>query len=85
MADLGRLGQRIKRARKARGLGRAKLAEIASALPGAPDITPEQVRGAERGRAFIRLGEDDTETEPLIYILKALGMEEPLVSAAAKQ
>lgn len=79
MADT--LGQRIERARLDKGWSRARLAEEASALPGAPDVTADQIRTAESGRRSLRLNELG-RPEPLPYILKALGLSVLLGAAS---
>lgn len=68
---MSQVGDAIKAARKERGWSRARLAEEASALPGAPDISDLQVFELERGRSTVRL---DDPTEPTPFVLRVLGV-----------
>jgi transcriptional regulator with XRE-family HTH domain len=76
---MSQLSSTIRRARKAAGLSQPQLAEKASALPGAPEISIKRVAAIERGRLTIRL--DDPE-EALPWLLRALRLGgEPVLRA----
>jgi len=75
---MSRIGDEVQRARRSRGWSREKLAEVASRLPGAPEIDHKTVEYLERTRTTFRF---DT-SEPLPWLMKALGMKGEVVLQA---
>jgi transcriptional regulator with XRE-family HTH domain len=69
----------IFRARKQRHWSQGKLAEMASAQPGAPLVSKDQVDSWERGRPTVRL---DAASEPLVWIFRALALPGKLILEA---
>lgn len=65
------LGSYLRSRRRGKHWSQARLAEEASALPGAPLVTLEVVRALETARNTMRL--DSTE-EPLRWVVRALGI-----------
>lgn len=66
------LGFTIRARREERGWSLEDLAEEASRIAGAPEISPEAVGYLERARQSFRI---DDPREPLPYVLRALGLE----------
>jgi transcriptional regulator with XRE-family HTH domain len=74
------LGSRVREARKAKGWSQDNLARRASMLPGAPDVTAQEVGFIERGKTAFRLGRP--KEEPLGWVLTALGLGAEVVAEA---
>lgn len=72
---MNEIGDAIRSARIGRGWSQQGLAERASALPGAPEISLEAVGALERGRPTIRLHRE----EPLRWVFRALGLDGEVV------
>lgn len=76
---MNELGKAIRKERRRRGWNVQRLAEEIQKLPGAPEVSEDQIARLEGNRATVKL---DPDEEPLSWVMRALDIPDKVLLAA---